>query len=195
MNDTHDDIQKNLSELKSKFEKELSNLSSRIKNIEETSTDSIIEELKKEKIKQDKEKSEKNFKIETKVKNKNMKKLIIIIVIAVCCFGAYHFFLKDNKKIQKISYKISSIEIQKILSNPREYEGKEVTVSGKVTTSLSLGIKFYGINDETGTIYILTDNAVPLEGDLIKVTGIYSQFIKIGGRQYSVISEKTTEKD
>lgn len=210
MNKSKDDILKSMTDLKEQFEKELQDINA------ELNKDRVIpEELfsdyerKEEKRKETEKlqnrilKEEKKLKREERLKTRinnfknliNMKNLIIVLVIAICCFGVYHFFLKDNEKVKDISYKLTSTEINEILQNPREYEGKEVTVSGKVTSSMSLGIKFYGINDGTGTIYILTDNAVPLEGDLIKVTGEFSQFIKVGSKQYSTITEKKRLKE
>ncbi len=207
MKSSKDDILKTMQELEKKLDDELNSLKKQTENIaSDISTVEIekyLEEVEQqnnkiveEKRKRKEFKKKKISKIVSNILNlKQMKKLIGIIIIIAIGYGVYHFLLKDNKDVKELEYRIVSTQIEQILSNPREYEDKEVTVSGTVSTSLSLGIKYYAINDGTGTIYILTDNAVPLEGDLVKVTGKFNQFIKIGDKQYSTITEKKRQKE
>ena len=118
-----------------------------------------------------------------------MKRIITIILVGIVGIIIYVYLIKDNNDIKKIEYQITTTEIGKIMKDPRFYEGKTVTVSGEVENSFSVCIKFYSISDGTGTIYVRTDRAVPLKGELIKVKGKYNQFIKIGAKQYSTITE------
>lgn len=118
-----------------------------------------------------------------------MRKLIGFVFFVSIILVVYFGFIRNNDDIRKIEYELASTEINEILSDPRKYENKTVTVSGRVANSFSLGIKFYSINDGTGTIYVRTEKAVPLEGELVKVNGRFNQFLKIGSKQYSTITE------
>ena len=85
---------------------------------------------------------------------------------------------------------IITTSIEKIITDPRNYENTQVSVHGTVETSFNLGIKYYTLNDGTGTIYVVTENAVPKVGEVVKVTGIFNQRLKIGDLQVHTIVEK-----
>jgi len=118
-----------------------------------------------------------------------MKQILLILVVVIIAILVYHFVLKDDRSVNKFVLQSTTTKIEKILNDPRSYEGKTVIVAGTVEKSFSFVVKFYSINDGTGTLYIRTDKAVPLEGELIKVKGTFSQFIKIGTKQYSTVTE------
>lgn len=82
-------------------------------------------------------------------------------------------------------------DIKKILDNPRDYDGKTVTVSGVVIESVNLFfLKYYTVKDETGEIAVVTKKAVPTKGAKLKVTGRVNQAFAIGEKSVVVIIEE-----
>ncbi len=130
-----------------------------------------------------------NKKITSNKKTLIMKKIILLILVFLIGYGAYHFFFKDNKTVKDIEYSLTTTPISDILDDPRGYQGKSVSVSGRVVSSFNLGIKYYLLNDGTGEIYVMPTGAVPKENETVKATGIFKQKLKIGHRQISVIEE------
>jgi len=62
-------------------------------------------------------------------------------------------------------------KIGDIKSNPDNYLGKEVTVSGTVTDSIKIGgISGYAIEDATGSIKVSSES-LPAEGSTVTVSG------------------------
>ena len=118
-----------------------------------------------------------------------MRRLLFFLLIASIALGTYFLFFEKKNEVFENSDRIVSIRISEIMSNPRYFEGKNVTVSGTVKNSFSAGVKLYSIDDGSGIIYVKTEKAVPLEGEKVRVKGKFSQFIKIGTRQYSIITE------
>ena len=87
--------------------------------------------------------------------------------------------------------KLTATKIRDILDHPRDYENKELTIYGAVTGSASLLlVKFFEIQDETGTIKVVTDRVLPKPGEKLRVTG-YMQAIEIGQEQIIVLREKS----
>lgn len=85
--------------------------------------------------------------------------------------------------------------ISKILQNPREYEGKEVAVSGTVVQSFGLVfLRYFIVRDKTGEITVVTNRALPREGEKIKVRGQVAQAFAIGDKQLVVILEDSGRK-
>jgi len=82
------------------------------------------------------------------------------------------------------------MKIKTIKDDPRTWDGKVVTVKGKVATSLHLfGLKYYEIDDGTGTIPVVTKGAVPKEGTTVRVTGRVDQAFAIGEKSLVVLVE------
>lgn len=119
-----------------------------------------------------------------------MRKFLLIIIVFISVGFVYYKFLRKNNEIKGIEFALTTTPIGEMVTDPRDFENKEVTVSGIVTSSFSLGLKYYTIKDETGSIYVLTDKAVPKEGELVKVTGIFNQRFKIADKQVETIREK-----
>ena len=85
-----------------------------------------------------------------------------------------------------------SDSISDIMTNPAKYDGKTVTVSGKVSGSTNLLLlKFYILTDGTSELYVSTKKAVPNKGDEVTVTGKVSQLLKIGNEQVVGIEEQS----
>ncbi len=74
-----------------------------------------------------------------------------------------------------------SSDIAELRANSRDYDGKSVTVSGKVAKPLNaMFLRVFVVEDDTGHIYVWTDRAVPNEGEDIRVTGTFHQ-VMMGG--------------
>ena len=77
-----------------------------------------------------------------------------------------------------------------ILTNSRKYDGKVVTIKGSVTSSVNLlAIKWFTLKDETGEIAVVTERAVPREGEIVSVKGTVNQAFQIAGKSVVVILE------
>lgn len=85
--------------------------------------------------------------------------------------------------------KLTSTKIKDILDHPRNYENKEVAVYGTVTNAVSLlVVKYFEIQDDTGTIKVVTDKLLPTKGEKLKVTGSMTA-IEIGTERWIVLRE------
>ncbi len=85
---------------------------------------------------------------------------------------------------------IVSTPINKIIENPRDYNGKTVTISGEVTEIFSLFvIKYFVVKDKTGEIVVVTERPLPKQGSTIKVKGTVEEAFSIGDKQLIVIVE------
>jgi len=90
---------------------------------------------------------------------------------------------------------IFATSIKKIIDNPRDYDGKTVTVSGEVTETFSFFVlKYFVVDDGTGTITIVTPKALPKKGTKIRVKGEVSEMFSLGETQTLVIVEDTGQK-
>jgi hypothetical protein len=82
-------------------------------------------------------------------------------------------------------------QINKILSNPRDYTDKKVTISGTVEDSFSfVVVKYFTLRDETGEITVVTQKPMPAKGNKIKVTGTVQEAFSLGDQQIVVLIEK-----
>jgi uncharacterized protein YdeI (BOF family) len=88
-----------------------------------------------------------------------------------------------------------TLSISTVMQNPRTHSGTTITVSGKVTRSLSAGVGAYVLNDGTGRLLVQTNKAVPSTGRKIIVTGEISQMAKLGGAQLLVLKERRLHSD
>jgi hypothetical protein len=84
-----------------------------------------------------------------------------------------------------------STPIKKIIDNPRDYSGKEVTISGEVTETFGLIVmKYFVVRDSTGEIAVITSKPLPKKGDRIKVRGTVQEAFSLGDQQLIVIIER-----
>ncbi len=96
------------------------------------------------------------------------------------------FFLLSALLFTSCTTKISDIQ-----NNPKEFNDKEVSVKGKVVSSKNaVVLKYFKLEDGTGTIYVITKNDLPDENDKVKVTGNVKQYFKIAGLKLTVIMEE-----
>ena len=90
---------------------------------------------------------------------------------------------------------ILSTPIKKIIDNPRDYDGKTVTVSGEVTETFSLFVvKYFVVDDGSGTITVVTQKTLPKKGTKIQVKGKVSEMFSLGETQALVIIEDSGQK-
>jgi hypothetical protein len=85
---------------------------------------------------------------------------------------------------------IFTTPIYKIIENPRNYNGKAVTISGEVVEIFSLFvIKYFIVKDKTGEIVVVTERPLPKKGANIKVKGTVKEAFSIGDEQLIVLME------
>jgi len=84
---------------------------------------------------------------------------------------------------------LTATKIKDILDHPRDYENKEVTIYGTVTNAASLlVVKYFEIEDGTGTMRVVTDRLLPAKGEKLKVTGRMEVF-EMGAERLVVLRE------
>jgi uncharacterized protein YdeI (BOF family) len=117
-----------------------------------------------------------------------MRKLIIpiLIVIAIAVGGAAWYYFSQ----------IRHPSIETILSNPRAYEGKAVTIEGEVTerTSFFVVAKFYKLRDKTGEIVVVTKRTLPEVRSKVSVKGKIDDAFAIGDQKLLVFAEESVEE-
>jgi aspartyl/asparaginyl-tRNA synthetase len=87
---------------------------------------------------------------------------------------------------------IGTTKIGDISGHPRDYAGKEVTVSGEVTETFSLFVvRYFILRDATGEITVVTDRPLPAKGEKIKVKGVVKEAVSIGTKTSLVLVEGT----
>jgi aspartyl/asparaginyl-tRNA synthetase len=111
------------------------------------------------------------------IKNKILRIGTSVVFLSLLLFSCDSFF---------------STPIHKILSDPRAYAEKTVTVSGEVTRVFSLAfIKYFKVRDATGEITVVTEKPLPKVGAKIKVKGSVKEAFSVGDQQVVVIVEKS----
>ncbi len=89
-----------------------------------------------------------------------------------------------------VSCGLFATSIKDILDNPRDYDGKTVTVSGEVKEATSLlVVKYFTIADRTGEITVISERALPKAGTRFRVTGVVHEAFSIGSKSMLVIEE------
>jgi hypothetical protein len=88
-----------------------------------------------------------------------------------------------------------STKIRAIKENPGAFDGREVAIAGQVTSSWNLVfVKYYKVRDNTGEIYVVTESALPHEGDHVRVKGKVDQAFAIGGNRMVVVVERAPRR-
>ncbi len=89
-----------------------------------------------------------------------------------------------------VSCGVGTTKIGDITGHPRDYAGKEVTISGEVTEVFSLIIvRYFTVSDGTGEINIVTDRPLPAKGEKIKVKGLIKEAFSLGTQTTLVLVE------
>lgn len=110
---------------------------------------------------------------------------ILIIVVIVIGAGAWYYFSQVRKT-----------PIAKILSGPKEYEGKVVTIEGDITdrTAFFVVVKFFKVRDKTGEIIVVTKKSLPEVKSIVRVKGRIDDAFPIGDQKLLVFMEESIEK-
>jgi hypothetical protein len=113
------------------------------------------------------------------------KGIIAVLVIIVMAGGAWYYFSRPHYPT-----------IEKILGNPKEYEGKVVTIQGEVTdrTSMFVVLKFYKVKDNTADIIVVTKRALPETKSKVLVKGKIDEAFAIGDQRLLVFVEESLEE-
>jgi hypothetical protein len=86
---------------------------------------------------------------------------------------------------------VGTTKIGDITGHPRDYAGKEVTISGEVVEIFSILIaKYFVVRDGTGEISVVTDRPLPAKGEKIKVKGIVKEAFSLGPQSTLVLVER-----
>ena len=115
-----------------------------------------------------------------------LKKIIIaIVVVIVIGGGAWYYFSQPHHP-----------RIENILSNPKEYEGKVVTIEGEVTerTAFFVVLKFFRVKDKTGEITVVTKKSLPEVRSIVRVKGKIDQVFPVGDQKFLVFVEESVEE-
>lgn len=84
-----------------------------------------------------------------------------------------------------------SVAIKDVVEHPREYAGKRVTIEGEVTGVFSLFvIKYFTVNDGTGTMGVISEHPLPRKGEKIKVTGTVKEALSLGDQTLTMLHEE-----
>ncbi len=107
---------------------------------------------------------------------------ILIVAIAV---GAWYYFTQARHT-----------SIEKILSNPTVYQGKEVTVEGEVTdrTAFFGVVKFFKVKDKTGEIIVSTKRSLPDPKSTARVKGRIDETFTVGDQKLLVLEEESIDE-
>lgn len=92
------------------------------------------------------------------------------------------------------------VTIAEIKADPNRFSGKEVTISGNVTSSFgALGQGAYEVDDGTGKIWvIIQQSGVPGKGARVRVAGRVETGVTFAGRSFGTVlreSSRKTESD
>lgn len=90
----------------------------------------------------------------------------------------------------------SETTIGQLNGAPGRYRNKEVSVRGTVNNGFgALGMGAYELEDETGRIWVLTENGVPTRGSHVQAVGRYINGVTWAGRSFgSAIREKNRSR-
>ncbi len=85
---------------------------------------------------------------------------------------------------------VLTTDIGDILADSRGYDGRTVTIKGKVEESMNiLVLKAFSLNDGTGSILVVTDRGVPSKGKKVRVKGVVNRAFSIGSQSVVVLQE------
>jgi hypothetical protein len=84
---------------------------------------------------------------------------------------------------------LAPVKSRDIINHPRDFEGKDIVVNGTVTNAVSLLlVKYYELQDDTGSIRVITDKLLPGRGEKLRVTGRMA-VVEIGTERWVVLRE------
>jgi hypothetical protein len=111
--------------------------------------------------------------------------VIIVIFIIIAIGGGTWYYIS----------RIQPTQIEKVLQNPKEYEGEVVTLEGEVTdrTSFFVVLKFFKLKDKTGEITVVTKKSLPDLKSKAIVKGRIDDAFSLGDQKLMVFVEESVE--
>src|ERR1700690_3597981 len=111
--------------------------------------------------------------------------VIAILIVLVIGAGAWYYFAQ-----------VHPTKIEKIVSNPTAYTGKEVAIEGEVTdrTAFFGVLKFYKLRDKSGEITVVTRKSPPETKSVMSVKGKIDDAFIIGDQKLVVFVEESIDK-
>lgn len=81
--------------------------------------------------------------------------------------------------------------IKEIIDHPRDYAGKQVQIQGEVKSIFSLiVVKYFTLDDGTGSITVVTDKPLPNKGERLTVKGTVEEGFSLGDQTMTLIVEE-----
>jgi hypothetical protein len=103
-----------------------------------------------------------------------------LLFSGIICGGAWFY----------LNY-VCCVPIKAIVDNPRDYEGKTLTISGKVADRVSLVfLKYFKLQDKSGEIIVITSRTLPALGTTVRIKGKIVEAFTIGSEQLLVFIEE-----
>ena len=122
-----------------------------------------------------------------KVSGIGANKWLVIAIIAVIAIGAgaWYYFSQTHRT-----------DIDKIVSNPGAYAGKEVAIEGEVTdrTALFGALKFYKLKDKSGEMIVVSKKSLPEIRSNVSVKGRIDEAFSLGDQKLMVFVEGSVVK-
>jgi hypothetical protein len=109
----------------------------------------------------------------------------LIIILILIGLGVWYYLTRVHVS-----------QIEGILSNPKAYEGKVVTIEGEVTdrTSFFGVVKFYKVRDKTGEIIVVTKKPLPELKSTLRAKGKVDEAFPVGDLKLIVFLEESLEE-
>jgi hypothetical protein len=113
------------------------------------------------------------------------KKIVIAVFIVAVLGGGIWYYVS----------RIDHAPIEKILSNPKAYEGKVVTLEGEITdrTAFFVALKFFKVRDKTGEIIVATKSSLPEAKAEVRVKGTIDEEFSFGNQKLLVFMAESVE--
>jgi hypothetical protein len=81
--------------------------------------------------------------------------------------------------------------IKNIVEHPRDYAGRQVAVEGEVKGVFSLiVVKYFTLDDGTGSITVVTERPLPKKGERLKVKGTVEEAFSLGDQTMTLVVEE-----
>ena len=110
-----------------------------------------------------------------------MKKVIAVLLLIILA-GIGWYFYKNYVHITAIG---------NILANPRDYDGKPLTIEGDVKERLSLfAFNSFVVKDDSGEILVVSSKPMPQVGSRVRVHGRVHEAFSFGSFQKLVFTEE-----
>ena len=109
--------------------------------------------------------------------------LLAGLVVVLLLGGLLLFFVLRASREEPVS-------VATILADLRTYDGQSVTLKGRALSPTNIfGLKYYDLDDGSGSIKVITERGLPAEGSEITVTGVVKQAVQIGEMELTVVYE------